>query len=81
MKTKRRFKYITINFLLGEGAEAVKKSQQIPICSERLAALSSGSKSDETAINDIVKNIALLCGQESFTIRSVEGIILGGDDE
>lgn len=78
---KKRFKYITVNFTMGDGAEAVKKSQSIPICMERLAALCNSSSEEEAAINEIIKNIAFLCGYDSYKFRNVEGTILGGEDE
>lgn len=78
---KQKTKYITVNYTMGKGAEMIKKSQKLPICEEKFSALRNESSQEAAAINEIIKNIAFLCGHDSFTLRSVDGVILGGEDE
>lgn len=78
---KQKTKYITVNYTMGKESNTTKKSQKLPICEERLSALCNGRSQEAAAINDIIKNIAFLCGHDSFKLRSVEGVILGGEDE
>lgn len=81
MKAKQRFNYLTVDFKMIKGNEQRRKSQSLPICKEKLAAINNNSSEEFAAIRKTIDHITFLCGYESFTILNIENNSGGNENE
>lgn len=72
MKAKQKFNYLTVDFKMIKGNEQRRKSQSLPICKEKLAAINNNSSEEFATIRTIIDHITFLCGFESFVIINIE---------
>lgn len=81
MKAKQKFNYLTVDFKMIKGNEQRRKSQSLPICKEKLAAINNNSSEEYAAIHKIIDHITFLCGFESFIILNIENNSGGNENE